>query len=134
MGESSFFSTEDFLPQGHSYLWRADVLWLHVASNIILFIAFTSISVVIFKYLRKSPSSQYKWIFIMFGLFIGFSGLSFAMSVITVWKPLYGVEGILKAITASISMATAVLFIPLAPHAFRWIYGTKKEERRGAEI
>lgn len=133
MGDSSFFSTEDFLPQGHSYLWRADVLWLNVASNAILFIAFTSISVVLIRYLRKSPSSPYKWIFVMFSLFIGLSGLTHAMSVVTIWKPLYGIEGILRAITASISMATAVLFIPLAPHAFRWIYGMKKGERSGAE-
>ena len=134
MGDSSFFSMEEFLPQGHSYLWRADILWLHVTSNVILFIAFTSISLVLFQYLRKSPSSPYKWIFVMFGLFIGLSGLSFAMSVVTVWKPLYGIEGILKALTASVSMATAVLFMPLAPHAFRWIYGVKKGDRRGTEV
>jgi two-component system NtrC family sensor kinase len=122
------FSTEGFMPHGHCYLWRPEILWLNVVSDAIIFLAYMMIPVTIFLMLRKRPLVPYKWILFMFGLFITACGFTHLASIITIWDPYYGVEGILKAITAAISIATALLTMPLAPRAFDFLMEKSESE------
>jgi hypothetical protein len=121
----NLFSTENFMPHGHCYLWRPEILWLHVVSDAIICLAYLMIPVFIFILLRKRPSFPHKWILLMFGLFITFCGITHAVAIVTIWKPYYGVEGVFKAITAAVSITTALLILPLAPRAFDFLADNK---------
>ena len=53
----------------------------------------------------------------MFGLFILGCGTTHLMEVWTIWHANYLLSGIVKAITAAISVVTTLLLIPLIPKA-----------------
>jgi PAS domain S-box-containing protein len=55
--------------------------------------------------------------FLMFGTFILACGTTHVMAIWTVWQPLYGIEGLVKAGTAVASIATAVMLIGILPQA-----------------
>jgi len=55
--------------------------------------------------------------FLMFGIFIFGCGTTHLMEVWTVWHGTYRLAGVIKAITAASSVATAALFVHLLPEA-----------------
>ncbi len=64
----------------------------------------------------------------MFALFIASTGVTHLANVITVWLPYYGFAGLLKAITAAISITTALLIIPLTPKILKLMEKFKGED------
>lgn len=108
-----------FMPHGHCYLWEPGILWLHVLSDAGTALAYATIPLAISRFVRLRTDLEFRWMFWLFGAFILACGTSHAMSVWTVWQPLYLLEGGVKAVTAGVSMATAVLLVPLVPRALR---------------
>jgi len=45
------FSTQGFMPQGDSYLWRPEVVWLHAGSDILIGLSYVAIP-------RRWPTSS----------------------------------------------------------------------------
>ena len=105
----------DFMPHGHCYYWQADVLWLNVISDALIALSYYAIPFVLFSFARRRRDLGFKWIFVAFGLFILACGSTHLMAVWTVWNPTYRLDGIIKAITAASSVATAALLVPIAP-------------------
>jgi two-component system sensor histidine kinase/response regulator len=112
-----FFSSERFMPHGHCYLWREDILWLHILSDAGIALAYFAIPVVLFYFIRQRRDIPYPWMFVLFGLFIFACGGTHLFGIYTIWHPEYALEGLLKAGTAVISLATAALLVPLVPKA-----------------
>ncbi len=42
------------------------------------------------------------------------------MAVYTMWQPMYRLEGIIKGLTAFISIVTAIMLIPITPKALKF--------------
>ncbi|MEB0136497.1 ATP-binding protein [Actimicrobium sp. CCC2.4] len=112
-----FFSTDNFMPHGHCYLWEPVLLWLHVVSDSLIAIAYFSIPVTLLFFVRKRKDLQFHWMFICFAIFILACGASHVMEVWTVWTPAYWLSGGIKAITALVSIPTAFLLVKLIPLA-----------------
>src|SRR5437773_1405706 len=55
--------------------------------------------------------------FLVFGIFILGCGTTHLMEVWTVWHATYLLAGVIKAVTAAVSVVTALLLIPLVPKA-----------------
>ncbi|MBD2596433.1 PAS domain S-box protein [Nostoc spongiaeforme FACHB-130] len=68
-------------------------------------------------FVRKRKDLPFDWIFLMFGAFIIACGTTHVMDVWTLWYPTYWLSGLIKAITALISVTTAVQLVPLIPQA-----------------
>jgi PAS domain S-box-containing protein len=107
----------DFLPHGHCYLWQPALVWLNVASDTTIALAYFCIPVALLYFARKRTDVPFQWMFVMFGAFIVACGLTHAMEVWTLWHGTYRLSGVIKAGTAVISMATAVALVPLVPQA-----------------
>nr|WP_321170094.1 ATP-binding protein [Mastigocoleus testarum] len=63
----------------------------------------------------KREDIPFDWIFLCFGAFIIFCGITHLMEVWTLWYPNYWISGCLKACTAAISLSTALLLFYLLP-------------------
>lgn len=107
----------DFMPHGHCYYWQPDVLWTNVISDFFIGLAYYSIPVTLLYFIRKRQDISYGWMFVMFAIFIIACGTTHLVDVVTVWNPIYRVEGIVKMLTAVASVATAVVLIPVVPKA-----------------
>ena len=114
------FVNPAFMPHGHCYLWRADILWTHVISDAAIGISYYLIPVVlgiiIYKRQGKLP---HKEIFALFIAFIFFCGTTHFVQIYVTWYPLYEYQGWLKALTAFTSVLTAAVLAPKLPQLIR---------------
>ena len=105
------------MPHGMCYLWRPEILWLHVGSDALTALAYFSIPAAMFVFARRRPDLAYRPVVWLFTAFILLCGATHLMSIWTVWTPHYLIEGVFKALTALASVATAVALWPLLPRA-----------------
>lgn len=111
-----FVSTQ-FIPHGHCYLWKPGLVWLHVLSDSLIAFAYYSIPVMLVYFVRKRKDIPFGGIFLMFSAFIIACGSTHLMNVWTLWVPTYWLSGLIKAITAFVSVLTALQMLPLIPKA-----------------
>jgi hypothetical protein len=104
-----------FAPHGICLLWEPQLIWLHVASDVVIASAYFSIPVALSIFVSKRRDVDFGWVFWAFALFIMACGLCHVMSIVTLWYPIYGIEGIVKAMTAAASIVTAAMLWPLLP-------------------
>ena len=107
----------DFMGHGYCYLWKPQIVWLHVVSDTLITLAYYSIPVTLVYFVRKRRDLPFHWMFLMFGAFILGCGTTHAMEVWTIWHGTYRLAGIIKLITAGLSVGTAVALVPLIPKA-----------------
>ncbi len=109
--------SQDFMPHGHCFFWRPEVLWLFVVSDGLIVVSYFSIPIAIIYFAYKRGDLMFKRIFLMFGLFIISCGLTHLMFIWTLWHPMYRLEGALRFFTGIISIYTAVMLWPIIPKA-----------------
>jgi PAS domain S-box-containing protein len=114
------FTLGDFVPHGYCYGWVSGLVWLHVISDSLIFLAYISISFTLIHIARRRKDLPFNWIFMCFGVFIVACGLTHAMEVWNLWHAMYWLAGTVKAVTAVSSIVTAVLLIQLAPQALKF--------------
>lgn len=109
------FSSQ-FEPKGSCFLWRPELVWLHTLSDLTIALAYFAIPITIILILRiHKKTLPFSWVFAMFAIFIFFSGLTHLVGLISMWQPIYYIEGLVKIITAAVSIATALVMFPLIP-------------------
>ncbi|HIK15948.1 MAG TPA: HAMP domain-containing histidine kinase [Leptolyngbyaceae cyanobacterium M33_DOE_097] len=113
----TFLSPSGFIPHGHCYLWKSPLVWLHLVSDSIIALSYFSIPITLLYFTTKRKDIPFNWIFCMFGAFILACGVGHVMDVWTLWHPNYWTSGLIKALTALISVITALELIPLVPKA-----------------
>jgi signal transduction histidine kinase len=107
----------DFMPHGHCYFWRADILWTHVVSDAVIALSYFSIPVTLLYFLRRRPDVPFPMMIVLFAAFIVLCGSGHLLEIWTVWNPIYALQGIEKLATAVVSLVTAVAMIPIVPQA-----------------
>ena len=113
----AFFSSNDFMPHGYCYLWNTRLVWLHVVSDSLIALAYFSIPITLVHFIRKRRDLPFNWMFVCFGVFILACGATHAMEVWTLWHASYWLSGAVKAVTALVSVPTAILLVRLVPQA-----------------
>ncbi|TYL91652.1 PAS domain S-box protein [Bradyrhizobium rifense] len=108
--DSSMFS-----PHGICLLWEPELIWLHVVSDACIALAYFSIPFALAILVTKRRDLQFGWVFWAFAIFIMACGLTHVLSIYTLWVPIYGIEGLVKAATAIASIFTAAALWPLLP-------------------
>ena len=110
-----FANTNSFMPHGACYLWLPAILWLHVVSDVLIALAYYSIPFALWYFVHKRTDLVYRWVFVLFGVFILLCGTTHLMSIWTIWRPDYWLDGLIKFATALVSIAAALLIWPLMP-------------------
>ncbi len=134
-------------PHGFCFLWRPELVWTHVVSDGLIGLAYMTIPIALMVIILRRKDIPFSWVVWCFAVFILACGMTHFMSILTLWRPYYGVEGLLKAVTAVASVVTAVLLwrlIPLAislpsPAALREVndrleHGIVERDRAIAEL
>lgn len=103
-----FFGTTSFLAHGYCLTWRSDLIALHAISDATIFASYFIIPIAIFYFVSKRQDLAHKGIFALFAAFIFACGTTHLIGLITLWDPIYGLEGLVKAGTAAVSAATVV--------------------------
>jgi signal transduction histidine kinase len=104
-------------PHGYCLFWDPALIWTHVISDLLIGLAYFSIPLVLARFLALRRDVQFGWVVWLFAAFILACGLTHFMSILVLWVPAYGVEGLIKLVTAVVSVVTAIALWPLLPKA-----------------
>lgn len=110
-----FFDTTMFSPHGICLLWAPELLLVHVVSDAVIALSYFSIPFALAYFVSKRRDVEFGWVFWAFAIFIMACGFTHVFSIYTLWVPAYGLEGLVKAVTAIASLITAALLWPLIP-------------------
>ncbi|MBI4661941.1 MAG: PAS domain S-box protein [Verrucomicrobia bacterium] len=113
----NLFSSDGFMPHGHCYLWNPGVVWLHIASDALIALAYFSIPVTLGYFVVKRKDLAFHWMFLCFAVFIAACGTTHVMEIWSIYHPTYWLSGSIKALTALASVPTAILLAQLVPQA-----------------
>ncbi|MGX9964043.1 sensor histidine kinase [Roseomonas sp. F4] len=96
-------------------LVEPDVIYLHLISDIAIGLAYFSIPAALLVFARRRKDLAFPWVLPLFAAFIIACGATHLMHAWTMFRPAPVTEGLLKLVTAAISVATAILLWPLLP-------------------
>lgn len=105
----------DFMPHGMCYLWEPGLVWLHVVSDALIFLSYTSIPITLVYILKQRSDLIFSKIMALFGAFVLLCGFTHLLSVWNVWNGTYWFSGSVKSLTALVSVATAYMLWKLVP-------------------
>ncbi|BDG02633.1 hypothetical protein AMOR_16290 [Anaeromyxobacter oryzae] len=128
-----YFSTSDFMPHGHCYLWKPPLVALHVTSDALIGTAYVVIAMTLWGLVRRIrlPFSP---MILAFGIFIGACGLTHYMEIWTLWDAQYWISGAVKAVTAIASVATGAYLVRLRPAVVAVSRSAQLSEERRVEL
>ena len=106
-----------YMAHGYCLLWKPWLVAMHASSDILIFGSYFAIPVAIWIFLSKRKDLTLKPLAVLFAAFIFLCGLTHVIQAVTLWWPVYETQGYVKAITAIVSVATAIAIFPLIPKA-----------------
>jgi PAS domain S-box-containing protein len=134
---SWLLSPQDYMPHGMCFLWQPELIALHVTSDSATALAYYSIPIALGYFVWKRTDFAFPSIFILTSLFILACGTTHIMGVWTLWFPDYRLDGAIKAVTALLSVGTAVAIWHVMPLALALPSTAQLErvnQRLGGEI
>jgi signal transduction histidine kinase len=114
---SWFFSNQNYMPHGMCFLWQPELIWLHVISDATIALAYYAMPVSLIYFATQRQDIRFRGVLILTGLFILACGTTHVMNVWTLWYPDYRLDGVIKAITAVVSLGTSYVMwrsVPIA--------------------
>ena len=124
----NLFGTSDFPPRWRCGTWTAELGWLHVASDALIFLAYLAIplgllGVMAWRAAAAAGTPRDRWraavpfpkLTAAFALFVLMCGVGHLLEAVIFWHPVYRLAGVWKALTAAVSVGTAVALLRTAP-------------------
>jgi len=106
-----------YMAHGYCLLWKPWLVGLHAGADFLIFAAYFAIPVAIWMFVSRRPNVEMKGLARLFAAFILWCGITHLVNLVTLWWPIYEFQGLVKAVTAAISVTTAVVIFPLIPKA-----------------
>jgi signal transduction histidine kinase len=130
------FATAGFGAHGWCLLWLPGLITLFVGSDTSIGLSYVSISAtLIYLVYRARHTMPFQWIFVAFGVFIIACGATHFVDVLTLWVPVYWLEGTVKLLTALASVTTALALPPQIPRVMALIHlASVSEERKRRQL
>ena len=111
----NFLSSDGFSPHLYCLSGRTDLIIGQMISDIVIAVAYFSIPLAILYISTKRNDLKFKWVFVFFSAFIMACGTSHILEAVSLWYPFYAAETLIKALTALLSLITALALWPLVP-------------------
>src|SRR3954471_21404664 len=116
---SWLFDSEGLAAHGLCLLWDPWLIRAYTLSDIGIAIAYFAIPVYLLVFARCRRDLAVRPIFLLFATFILLCGTTHVLEVVTLWQPAYGLQVVVNAATALVSICTAIALWWLMPIALR---------------
>jgi diguanylate cyclase (GGDEF)-like protein/PAS domain S-box-containing protein len=116
---STLLNTSNLLPHGYCINWSPSLLWLYVISDASIVLAYYSIPLTLTYFVWRRKDLQFRGIFLLFSAFILSCGTTHLLGIVTLWNPIYWIDASMKAVTATISVITAIALVYIAPQVLK---------------
>src|SRR5262245_29308900 len=119
------FDLTGFEPRAANGEWTAALIWLHTASDLLIWLAFISIPLVLLYFTRRADL-PFPRLFVLFALFILACGTTHLLDALTFQYPVYRLLGAMKFVTAVVSWVTVIALIPVVPRVMQVVTAASK--------
>ena len=102
------FDPDGLTAHGFCLLWDPGLIWLHALSDGATAIAYFTIPLALAVVARRRQDLAFRPVLWLFVAFILLCGTGHVLDLVTLWVPAYGIEGVVKALTAIVSVVTAI--------------------------
>jgi PAS domain S-box-containing protein len=114
---SQLFSAQAYSPHGVCLLWQPGLLWLSLSSDAVIAAAYYTIPIALIYFASRRHDLAFRGIFVLTSAFILACGTTHVMGVVTLWYPAYWTDGLIKLVTALVSIGTAFAMWQVMPLA-----------------
>jgi len=122
-------------PHGYCLLWEPALVRVLTISDLLIGLSYMSISSFLVYFVYKTRHTiPFERIFLLFGAFIFFCGITHFMNIITIYTAAYWWEAGAKVLTAGVSVITALSLPPLAPRILKTVRAARLAESRRQEL
>lgn len=116
---STLINTNNLLPHGFCINWTPALLWSYVIADALIVLAYYSIPFTLAYFVWHRKDLQFRWLFILFGLFILACGTTHLLGIVVLWNPIYWLDAGMKGLTAIVSVFTSIALIWVLPKALK---------------
>ena len=106
------------VPHGACLLWKPELIWLNAISDALIACALftTAFVLAFFAWRRRSDLMlMFRSVFWAIAIFVAVCGVTRLLSILTLWVPAYGIEGVTKGFLALISVEITAGMLMLLP-------------------
>jgi PAS domain S-box-containing protein len=111
------FDASGLTAHGFCLLWKPGLIWTYALADCGIGLAYFSIPVALAMFARRRQDLALRPLVWLFALFILLCGSTHWLDILTLWQPAYGIEAVVKAATALVSLFTAAAVWWLMPRA-----------------
>ncbi|WP_419730214.1 EAL domain-containing protein [Lichenicola sp.] len=104
-------------PHGFCLLWQPGLIWTFALADFATGAAYFAIPIALAVILRRRKDLVFQPILWLFIAFILLCGITHWLDVITLWVPIYAIQGAAKTIAATVSVLTAIVLYRVLPEA-----------------
>ena len=117
---SGLFETGLWPARWHCGYWSQFHGWLYITSDLMIWLAYFMIPIIIFNYVsRRKQVIKYSGIYLLFAAFILLCGTTHFLDASMFWVPMYRLNGLVRFVTAVVSLLTVYYLIKILPEAFK---------------
>jgi signal transduction histidine kinase len=120
---------QKLIPQEQCYLWQPELVWLHLVSDVLIALTYYSLSVMLVYCIHKRRDVPFQGIFFVLSALSITGGTTHLVAVWMLFSPVYWLSGFTKAITATVSLSTALALGLVIPKALALPTPTQLEAR-----
>ena len=102
------FNASELTPHGFCLLWDPALIWTYAISDTVIALAYFSIPIALAVVAQKRADLVFRPVLWLFAAFILLCGTTHWLDLITLWLPLYDLQAVIKALTALVSIGTAI--------------------------
>jgi anti-sigma regulatory factor (Ser/Thr protein kinase) len=119
---TNLFSGHGFMPRRLCGVWDQSLVTLHVVSDTIIWLAYLWIPLVMLWAWRRNGKvlrlhTPMLLIFLLYVFFITACGWTHFFDALMFYNPVYRINGLVRALTAVVSLGTAISLVRLIPQA-----------------
>lgn len=111
----SFTDIWQYMPHGMCLLWQPWLVMLWAGSDLLIFLSYSAIPIALLTVLKRRNDVPHRGLVVLFASFILLCGITHALSIVTLWIPIYPQLGLVKLATGLVSCITAVVLFRLIP-------------------
>lgn len=123
----------EFMPHGHCYFWKDEILWPIVIGDALTVLAYVLIPLFLIRFIMSRTDFRFNYVFLMFAAFILSCGFGHFVEILNVWEPHYVLSAGVKMVTGVVSMATVGLVAVIYPKALA-IPNVEEAQRMNQEL
>lgn len=114
---TDLFDTSSFPPRWHCGEWSRSLGGLHIGADVAIWLAYMGIPLVLLYFVRRRGDLPFLPVFWLFIAFIASCGIGHLLEAAMFWWPAYRFSGLVKLVTAAVSLATLVALFPFTRRA-----------------